>query len=116
MSGSLVLRSGVGTQMLMVSRSRMASNDVVARSFPVGNKRGECCRRNVADVGVSRIQAGDFALMEIDAGDVITGFGILDGQRQTHIAEPDDTHAGCLRSYLFGQYLNRRSRGWFGKR
>ncbi len=34
MSGSLVLRSGVGTQMLMVSSSSTAEKSVVARSLP----------------------------------------------------------------------------------
>src|ERR1035441_10691634 len=34
MSGSLVLRRGVGTQMLMVSSSSTAEKSVVARSFP----------------------------------------------------------------------------------
>ena len=34
MSGSLVLRKGVGTQMLMVSSSRTAAKSVVALSFP----------------------------------------------------------------------------------
>ena len=34
MSGSLVLRSGVGTQMLMVSSSRTAEKSVVARNLP----------------------------------------------------------------------------------
>ncbi len=34
MSGSLVLRSGVGTQMLMVSSSATAAKSVVARILP----------------------------------------------------------------------------------
>src|SRR5579872_6610280 len=38
MSGSLVLRSGVGTQILMVSSSRTAEKSVVARILPASTR------------------------------------------------------------------------------
>ena len=44
MSGSLVLRSGVGTQMLMVSSSRTAEKSVVARSLPAFDQRRRAWR------------------------------------------------------------------------
>ena len=47
MSGSLVLRSGVGTQMLMVSSSATTAKSVVASSVPAW--RGAC------DVGAGHI-------------------------------------------------------------
>ena len=57
MSGSLVLRSGVGTQMLMVSSSSTAEKSVVARSLPDSTSGAEDRAGNVADVGLAGVDA-----------------------------------------------------------
>ena len=61
MSGSLVLRSGVGTQMLMVSSSRTAEKSVVARNFPELHQRRQDRTGNVSDVGIARVDAATFS-------------------------------------------------------
>ena len=50
MSGSFVFRSGVGTQMLIVSSSATTPKSVVARSRPAATQRRDVRRRHVGDV------------------------------------------------------------------
>ena len=47
MSGSLVFRSGVGTQILMVSSSKTAEKSAVARNLP------DCTRGPRTELGMS---------------------------------------------------------------
>ena len=63
MSGSLVLRSGVGTQMLMVSSSVTAAKSVVARSLPDFTSGVKHRRGNVLNVGLAAIDRVDFGLL-----------------------------------------------------
>ena len=101
MSGSLVLRSGVGTQILTVSRSRTTPKSVVARSLPVLTSVCQRGARNIAHVGFARVDALDLAASQIDAGNRETCLGELDGQGQAHVAQPHDPHAGAAGSDFF---------------
>ena len=114
MSGSLVLRRGVGTQMLMVSRSRTAPKSVVARSLPACTSVGQYRAGDIAHIGFARIDARGLARVEVDAGDGEAGLGELHGQRQSHISEPDDAHARAVRRDLFFQYSGSSFRGGRG--
>ncbi len=55
---------------------------------------GDFCRGNVLHMRFAAIQAVDFGCQHVDAGNVETGLGELDRQRQADIAQPDDAHAG----------------------
>ena len=57
MSGSLVLRSGVGTQMLMVSSSSTTEKSVVARSLPASTSGPSVGAADIADVGIAGVDA-----------------------------------------------------------
>ena len=54
-SGSPVLRSGVGTQMLTASAFRQAAKSVVAESLPAFTRRATCRRGNVQDVALAAV-------------------------------------------------------------
>ena len=90
MSGSFVLRSGVGTQMLMVSSSLTTEKSVVASSLPLPVSALHVGGRDVRNVGASFRDGLDLPDVEVDAGRVEPGLGELDGERQTDVAEPDD--------------------------
>ena len=94
MSGSLVLRRGVGTQISMVSRVRMTEKSVVARSFPHLTRGVKTAVGDVFDVGMAGVELIDFGLLDVDADDIETGFGEFDRERQTDVAEAEDAHAG----------------------
>ena len=100
MSGSLVLRSGVGTQMLIVSSSSTAEKSVVARSFPDSTSGAS------VELGISPIYDSPaftmavFCVADIDAGYREPGLGELHRQRQAHISQADDSHARPARSDL----------------
>ena len=105
MSGSLVLRSGVGTQMLMVSSSRddgEVSGGVEASGL---HELGNFAAGNVLDVGLAAHEAVDARLLQVDAGDVETGLGEFHCQGQADIAEPDDAYAGGFRFDLLFECL-----------
>ena len=108
MSGSLVLRSGVGTQMLMVSSSSTAEKSVVARSLPDFTSGPRVDAGNVADVRIARVDAAGLLFAEIDAGDRESGFGEFHRQRQADIAQSDDADAGGAGADLFLRARRRR--------
>ena len=100
MSGSFVLRSGVGTQMLIVSSSATHEKSVVARSWPSATSRATS---SVATSGMyERALADrlDLAPVEVDAGRVEAGAGKLHRERQADVAEPDDADARGARRQL----------------
>ena len=103
MSGSLVLRSGVGTQMLMVSRSLTTAKSVVASSRPA------CFSAVTSAVETSGMYdrpasiSVDLPLVEVDAGRVEAGARQLHGERQADITEADDTGSGTARLNLLQQ-------------
>ena len=98
MSGSFVLRSGVGTQMLIVSSSPTTEKSVVAESVPASCSAATSDGRHVRDVGATRVDGVDLALIEVDADGREAGAGELDGERQSDISETD--HAGARLSVL----------------
>ncbi len=93
MSGSLVFRSGVGTQMLMVSSSLMTAEVGGRAQAPGGHQRGDLLGAGVDDVRRAGVDGIDLALIDVDADRVKAGAGELDGQRQPHVAEADDPGA-----------------------
>ena len=110
MSGSLVLRSGVGTAMLMVSRSATTEKSVVARNFPGFHQRAQRVGGNVLDIGFAAIQLRDLGFLNVDAGDRKSGFGELDRQRQTDVTEADDADArGAGLDFFFQDLLRGRN-------
>ncbi len=96
MSGSLVLRKGVGTQMLMVSRSFTAAKSVVALSMSAFDQRRERARRDVLNITFAFVELRYFALVNIDADDAEPRRGELHRQRQADVAQPHDTHTRRL--------------------
>ena len=90
----MVFRSGVGTQMLMVSSSR-DDGKVGRRLQTAGRQKRRHVRRwHVRNVGRARVDGGDLALVEVDADDVKPAARELDGERQAHIPEADDAGGG----------------------
>ena len=77
MSGSLVLRSGVGTAMLMVSRSRTTEKSVVARNFPGLHQRPQGIGGDILDIGFAAIQLRDLGFLNVDSGDGKSRLGEL---------------------------------------
>ena len=96
MSGSLVLRSGVGTQMLMVSSSRTTEKSVVARNFFCADKLRDLSRGDVLHMRLAAIQAVDLGLQHVNPGHGKAGVGELHRQRQADVAQPDNAHPGRL--------------------
>ena len=102
MSGSFVLRSGVGTQMLTVSS--VADDGEVGRGAEAARAHRSCghlaprarreCRTRRASIAL------DLPGVEIDADRLEAASRKLDGQRQADIAEPDDADAGGPRAKL----------------
>ena len=87
MSGSLVLRSGVGTQMLMVSSPRRRRNRwwrAVSRLRPAGPASTLGIS---SDVGIAGVDAADLFLADIDAGDREAGLGEFHRQRKPDVAQ-----------------------------
>ncbi len=107
MSGSLVLRSGVGTAMLMVSSSqhggKIGGGAQLARLAPAG----PVFARDIADVRIARIDAAGLFFAQVDAGDVKAGLGELDSQRKADISQPYHPDARIARLNLFFQQLGR---------
>ncbi len=82
MSGSLVLRSGVGTQILIVSSCEITEKSVVAGSPILFHQPRHFFRGNIADIGIAGVDAGDLRFDEIDARHRKAGLGELDRQGQ----------------------------------
>ena len=111
----MVLRSGVGTQMLMVSSVR---DDRRRRWSPTAgpalwNSR-DVGRRYVLDVGLAAVDRVDLARVEIDAGGVEPGARELDGQRQADVAETDDADAGGAAGEFLAEGVGSWRTGWCG--
>ena len=97
MSGSLVFRSGVGTQMLTVSSVSTTAKSVVARRRLSRTSARDLLRRHVGDVRLAAVDRVDLPGVEIDADGLEAGARELDGERQADVAEPDDAGAGAAR-------------------
>ena len=97
MSGSLVLRSGVGTQMLTVSSSAITWKSVVARSLPWLTSGSQDFGRNVPNIGIARVDTGDLSLVHVDPGDGESRLGELHRQGQADVAQPDHADPGRVR-------------------
>ncbi len=69
--------------------------------FAVRHERLDGRRRNVADIGIARVDSLGFAFAQIDARNVEAGLGVFDGQRQPDIAQSDDANTGGLRMRIF---------------
>ena len=100
MSGSLVLRSGVGTQMLIVSSSATTPKSVVARSVPAGDAgarrprsgRPGCTTCPALIASIFRASRSMPVVVEAGARE-------FDRERQADVAEADDAdRARCGRS------------------
>src|SRR3954452_6199671 len=55
--------------------------------------RADALRRDVLDVRATLAQRGDLALVDVDADDVEPALGEADRQRQSDVAESDDSDA-----------------------
>src|ERR1035441_8226072 len=95
MSGSLVLRNGVGTQMLMVSSSRTAEKSVVARSLPAST-RGASVERHRHRRWSSDVCSSDLVLgLAQRSGDAdVDGVQLQDRGKIGGGAEPARLHQG----------------------
>ena len=105
MSGSLVLRSGVGTQMLMVSSSRTAEKSVVARSLPDLTRPASVALGNIADVGIAGVDAARLFVADVDSGHGESGLGELHRQRQADVSQPDDSDPRRARARIFSSSI-----------
>ena len=98
MSGSFVLRSGVGTQMLMVSRSLTTAKSVVASSLPAVAQSLDVGGRHVGDVRAALLDRRHLAPVEVDAGRVEPGLREFDGEWQSDVSQSD--HSGSCAAGL----------------
>ena len=94
MSGSFVLRSGVGTQMLMVSSSFTTAKSVVASSLPLSRSALTSAVETSGMYERPSSIACDLADVEVDAGRVEPRLGELDGERQSDVAQANDSGSG----------------------
>ncbi len=103
MSGSLLLPSGVGTQMLMVSRFLTTPKSVVALMRPALEQRLQSRCGDVLDVGLAAIDHVDFALIQVNTCDRESGLRELYNQGQPHVAQTHHTHLGLMRFDFLGE-------------
>ena len=99
------MRSGVGTQMLMVSSSQNGRKIRGGPQFARFHQRRQRGARNIADIGIARVDPPRLFLADIDAGDREAGLGELHRQRQSDVSQADDADARAPRANLFGQNL-----------
>ena len=88
-SGSLVFRSGVGTQMFTVSSLAISAKSVVACRRPAATSLATSSSGHIGNVGRPRADRVDLSLIDVEADDVIAGVGELDRERQPDIPEAD---------------------------
>src|SRR4051794_35332535 len=100
MSGSLVLRSGVGTQMLIVSSSRTMAKSVVASSRPF-DRSAWTSAVATSGIGSAVVDRLHLAWIEVDPRRVEARLAQFDGQRQADVAEADDAGTRTTRANLF---------------
>ena len=112
MSGSLLFRSGVGTQMMMASAVAACSNDV-ERGEPArpATSGARASRGDVDQVGLTAVQQADPLQVQIDAAHREAGLGELDREAQTDVTETDDADARGARLELFEQAIGRHGPG-----
>src|SRR4029453_4020185 len=91
-SGSLVLRSGVGTQMSIASTSPSACMSGRAELAGVPGF-AQIRIGDVGNVALAGIDLRGFVRVHVEAGDGIPGPGELDRERQADVAEADDADA-----------------------
>lgn len=70
--------------------------------------RGDLLGRDVFDVGSPGAEGSDFRIIDIKPDDVITGAGISENERQTNVAEADDTDDGGLVVYFLNWHWGKR--------
>ena len=104
MSGSLVLRSGVGTQMSMMSTSPSRFGSVVATNLPLLTTSARCADGTSGNVAAAGRQFGDFPLIDVVADDRKAGAGEFHGERQADVAEANHAERGLLRLDLLQQF------------
>lgn len=74
------------------------------------DKWAEHAVRDVFDVRVASVEVVNFGLLNVDADDIESGFGKFDSQRQTNVAQAQDTHAGFF-GFYFVLEISSRGRG-----
>ena len=93
-SGSLVLRSGVGTQMLIVIHLAQVIIGGGGAQMPGLDQRSKRFGWNVGDVTHARVQLIDFVVQHVQPDDVITHPRELNRQRQPDIPHTNDADLG----------------------
>ncbi len=109
MSGSLVLRRGVGTQMLMVSSASNGGEIGGGAQFAGVDDFGERGAGDVADVGIAGVDAVDLVGIDVDSDHVETRLGELHGQRQANVAQAHHARRGRCASGSYSQGLEQPS-------
>ena len=100
MSGSLLLRSGVGTQIeiashvadLVAGTARPSRSDFTSGSSSAAG--------DVADVGAPRVHARDPRRVDVEADHAEAGLRELDREREPDVAEADDADAWPTRDSM----------------
>ena len=107
MSGSFVLRSGVGTQMLIVSSVLTTEKSVVASNFPARVSVSTSCveTSGMYDWPFDR---PDLSIVEVDSRDLEANFRKFDSEWKPDVSEPDDADVR-LSSLDFLQQIAPRS-------
>jgi hypothetical protein len=90
MSGSRVLRSGVGTQMLIASRSESTSKSVVASSSPSARSCATTSGRHIVDITAPGVDRSHPFSAGIETRHAQPGGAKHSSQRQTDIPDAND--------------------------
>ena len=90
-SGSRFSVRGVGTQTMIASTLASAAKRVEAVDA-LAHAR-ELFRGHVLDVRLSRLDRVDLARVDVDGDDVDALLCEVDGQRESHVAKPDNANA-----------------------
>ena len=97
MSGSPVLRSGVGTQIETPSQPARTAEVRRRREEALLHERREAAVGDVLDVGACpALMPSATRCVHVDADDLEAGLGEDDGEREADVAHADDAHAGRL--------------------
>ncbi len=123
MSGSRVLPSGVGTQMLMASASARVRE--VGRPLERAGlyERAEPLGRDVLDVAVAAVELAHPRRAHVDARHPYASLGEHDGERESHVSHADDGQPRLTRpdpsfksharvTVRFGGFVLRGVIGW----
>ena len=96
MSGSRFLFSGVGTQMMTASTSRIRLKSLVAEKVPARTASATAFGGDVLDVALALVERVHLGRIHIQSQHRYTRAGELKGQRQPHVAEPNYCCFHCL--------------------